>query len=159
MNVRRYLLPTLVVLFAATLWVGCDKDDDDDKIVNNYTLTGPASGTQERPNPVTTAATGTITGDYEKDTKMLHYTITWSNLTGAPAAMHFHGPAVPDSAAGVQVPITNFPTEVSGTVTGMATLTGEQETQLLSGLWYYNIHTAQYPGGEIRGNITVTAED
>jgi hypothetical protein len=33
-------------------------------------------------------------------------------------------------------------------------LTDLQESQLLSGLWYLNIHSQVLPGGEIRGQIT-----
>lgn len=155
---QRYMLQALVIFFAATLWTSCDKKDNNDN--NNQTedtfkLSGNATGTQERPNQVTTEATGTITGTYHTENKMLDYTIAWTNLSAPPAAMHFHGPAAtPDSAAGVQIPITDFPTQTSGTVTGMATLTADQESQLLAGKWYYNIHTSNHPGGEIRGNIT-----
>lgn len=157
---RRYLLQTAVLFFVATLWLGCDKNDDDDnnQKEDTFKLSGAASGAQERPNPVTTNATGTITGTYRKEDKMLDYTIIWSNLSTNPVAMHFHGPAVADSAAGVQVPITGFAAATSGSVSGMATLSAEQESQLLGGLWYYNIHSDTYKGGEIRGNITATAD-
>lgn len=155
---RRYFFQTLILLFATTVWVGCHKDDDDCKPKDTYKLSGNASGANERPTPRETPATGTITGTYNKAENMLHYTITWKDLTVAPSAMHFHGPAVPDSAAGIQIGISGFPTETSGTVSGMETLTDAQETQLLGGLWYYNIHTATYPGGEIRGNIKTTAD-
>jgi hypothetical protein len=53
----------------------------------------------------------------------------------------------------VIVPVTGFPTAPSGTVSGMATLTDDQETDFLAGKWYYNIHTATYTGGEIRGQV------
>lgn len=157
---RRYLFQTLILLFATTVWIGCDKDHDDDCEPKDttYKLSGDASGAKERPNPTETPATGTISGTYNKDDNMLHYTITWKDLTVAPSAMHFHGPATPDSAAGVQIGITGFPMTTTGMVSGMATLSDAQESQLLGGLWYYNIHTPTYPGGEIRGNITTTAE-
>ena len=156
---RRYLFQTLILLSATTIWLGCDKDDDDDdKTVNSYTLSGPASGTQERPTPVTTNATGTISGSYNVNTKVLDYMISWSNLSADPAAMHFHGPAGPEETALPVVPIENFPVAKTGMHMAKDTLTTEQETQLLTGKWYYNIHTSTYPGGEIRGQITTTAD-
>jgi uncharacterized lipoprotein NlpE involved in copper resistance len=140
------------------LFAGCDNDDDDAATVNQvYNLRGNANSAQEAPTRVTTAATGTITGTYNKQTNALQYTINWTGLEGGnPVAMHFHGPADPGVAAGIVVPITGFPTTATGTYTGNATVTDAQETELLNGLWYYNIHNATYPGGEIRGQVFLT---
>ena len=153
---RKYLFQTMIVLATAAVWTGCD--DDDDITEDRYSLSGPASGTQERPDPVQTQATGNITGTYRAESNILDYTITWNNLSGPPLMMHFHGPATVDTFAGVQRPINGFPQTPSGTVSGVDTLTAEQETQLLSGLWYYNIHTQNHMPGEIRGQITATKQ-
>ena len=90
---------------------------------------------------------------------MIEYTVTWSGISGPPIAMHFHGPADVNTAAGVAVAIP-FPNGAgaSGTTTGSATLTDTQEAELLAGKWYYNIHTDANKGGEIRGNITAKAD-
>ena len=53
------------------------------------------------------------------------------------------------------IPLGAFTGMTSGNLTGMATITGTQETQLLSDLWYINIHTSLYTGGEIRGQVQV----
>ena len=131
----------------------CDKDEDDTPTETEYTIMGNANGSQEAPNRVTTTASGTITGTYNKTTNMLHYTITWTGLSGNPSAMHFHGPADPGVAAGVLIPITGFTAATSGSVAAMATLTDAQESDMINGKWYYNIHTAANPGGEIRGQL------
>ena len=139
------------------LSVGCDKDDDDDKDEDHYKLSGAANGAAERPTPVTTNGTGTITGTYHLEDNMIEYTITWKDITGPPSAMHFHGPADVSTAAGVAVGITvPAGAGTSGTVSGSATLTDAQEADLMAGKWYYNIHTAFKPGGEIRGQVAVT---
>jgi hypothetical protein len=152
---RKYLFQSMIVLATAALWTGCDKEDDEP---TQFTLSGPASGTQERPTPVTTPATGNITGTYNKNTKILDYTITWTGLTANPFAAHFHGPAGPEEAAPPVVTIENFPTTQAGTITSRDTLTSELETQLLTGKWYYNIHTTTHTGGEIRGQITASPQ-
>ncbi len=41
----------------------------------------------------------------------------------------------------------------SGYITGVLTLTEEQEQDLLAGKWYLNFHTTRYPDGEIRGQL------
>lgn len=136
------------------LVTSCDDDDDDlpgEKIT--YNISGAASGSQEVP-AVTTAATGSITGTYNKNTNVLNFTITWSGLSANIVGMHFHGPAVAGENASVAIGITGAPTTTSGTHTGSVTLTDAHETDLLAGRWYYNIHTSTNANGEIRGQIT-----
>ncbi len=38
-------------------------------------------------------------------------------------------------------------------INGNATLTDDQITQLQGGQWYFNLHTAKFPDGEIRGQV------
>jgi hypothetical protein len=90
---------------------------------------------------------GTITLD--TGTNLLSWSITWSGLLGTPTLMHFHGPALPNQNAGVQVG-----TGVVGPpVVGNAVLTAAQVNDLLAGLWYLNLHTTAFGGGEIRGQV------
>ncbi|MDX2473382.1 MAG: CHRD domain-containing protein [Candidatus Krumholzibacteria bacterium] len=93
--------------------------------------------------------TGTANISYDDVSKILSWSITWSGLTGTPTAMHFHGPALPNQNAGVQVGVG-----VVGTpVVGNAVLTLAQEVDLFAGMWYLNLHTTTSPGGEIRGTV------
>ncbi|HYH15562.1 MAG TPA: CHRD domain-containing protein [Flavisolibacter sp.] len=156
MFVKKFYTDVFLLLIAITLFLpACDTDlGEDDGKQTTYSLSGNANGANERPNPVTTAATGTIAGTYDDNTNMLNYTITWTGLSGPPIAMHFHGPADRNTPAGVVIPIP-LPSNpaAAGSVTGSATLTAQQETELLSELWYYNIHTDLNQGGEIRGQV------
>ena len=77
------------------------------------------------------------------------YTVTYSGLTGAATAAHFHGPAKPGANAG---PIITLD-KLSSPIVGLSTLTAEQGKQLADGLWYLNVHTAAHPPGEIRGQL------
>ena len=82
-------------------------------------------------------------------TNLLTWNITWSGLIGTPTLMHFHGPALPNQNAGVQVG-----TGVAGPpVIGNAVLGAGQVADLLAGLWYLNLHTTFATGGEIRGQV------
>lgn len=102
--------------------------------------------------PNNSAGSGTLEATLDKTSNELTWTVTFIGLTGPATMAHFHGPAMPGSNAGVVVP---FASAVSP-VEGKATLTPAQVADLMAGKWYANVHTAANPGGEIRGQLTVT---
>jgi hypothetical protein len=101
--------------------------------------------------PNTSKGHGELKGSIDTDTDELTYHITFEDLTGPATAAHFHGPAMPGQNAGPQVPIKTTPIE--SPIDGTATLTADQVKDLLAGKWYFNVHTEQNKGGEIRGQI------
>ncbi len=102
-------------------------------------------------NPATPAtATGNAAINFDTISKQLTWNINFSGLSAAAVAAHFHGPAGVGQAAGVQVNIGTI-SGLSSPMAGSTVLTTAQENELLSGLWYINIHTALNPPGEIRG--------
>jgi hypothetical protein len=118
-----------------------------------YTLDLALSGQNEVP-PNAGNATGILMGSYDDATNVLSITMMFNGLSATAIAAHFHGPASPGTNGPVQIPLTGFPTGVtSGTYSNSFTLTPEQESQLLCGLWYVNIHTTTFPGGEIRSQL------
>jgi hypothetical protein len=124
---------------------------------NNYPISGTYSGSQEVPANASTA-TGTITGVYNDFTNTIYYSISFSALSSNTTAAHFHGPAAAGVSAAVMIAHAGFPVGVtSGTYASSHVLTNAQETDLLAGLVYSNIHTANFGGGEIRAQITVGA--
>lgn len=151
-RLTEFVSKSSLLALSALLFIlpACDKDDEE-KV--EYTITATADGDQEV-DDVTTNGTGTVSGTYNKNTNRLTYTATWQDLSGPATNMHFHGPALAGVSAGVVIPITGFTNTVEGNVSGSADLTEEQEADLLAGEWYYNVHTAAYPPGEIRGQVT-----
>jgi hypothetical protein len=101
--------------------------------------------------PKDSAGTGSLTATLNTDTNELTYHIEFSGLTGPVAAAHFHGPAAEGANAKPQLPIKGTP--ITSPVDGKATLTAEQAKELVDGKWYFNLHTAANPGGEIRGQV------
>jgi hypothetical protein len=101
--------------------------------------------------PKDSAGTGSLTATLNTDTNELSYHIEFSGLTGPVAAAHFHGPAAEGANAKPQLPIKGTP--ITSPVDGKATLTAEQAKELVDGKWYFNLHTAANPGGEIRGQV------
>jgi CHRD domain len=101
--------------------------------------------------PKDSGGTGTLTATLDTTTNQLTYHVEFSGLTGPAAAAHFHGPAAPGANAGPQVAVKMSP--IASPIDGTATLTPAQAKDLLAGKWYFNIHTAANPGGEIRGQV------
>ena len=117
-------------------------DIDGDQVINR------PSGLESSP------ATGFATMTLDDVTSLFSWNITWSGLLADETVMHFHGAATRDENAGIQV---NFG-DISGITSpsiGSTTITSTQAADLLAGLWYINIHTELYPGGEIRGQVEV----
>ncbi|MEO7263590.1 MAG: CHRD domain-containing protein [Ferruginibacter sp.] len=114
------------------------------------------SGANENP-PNSSTATGTVIGTYDDLTNKIFYTVSFTGLTTAATGAHFHAPATTTANGPVIVPFTNFPAATSGTYSGSATISDLQETQLFAGLWYANIHSSTYPGGELRVQVILGA--
>jgi len=119
-----------------------------------YPFTATYQGSQEVPANNSTA-TGTITGTYDDATNTISFSITFSGLGSNAMAAHFHGPAFPGISAAVTYAHAGFPTGVtSGTLaTTTQVITDAQEKDLLAGKWYSNIHSTNFPNGEIRAQI------
>lgn len=100
--------------------------------------------------PTTSAGTGA--GTLTIVNSLLSYNITFTNLLSPATAAHIHGPATASQNAGVLLPFS-APAASSGTIAGTVALTSQQLYDIVSGLTYANIHTTNYPGGEIRGQI------
>ena len=90
-------------------------------------------------------------------TRKITYTIGFNSFGSAVQTAHFHGPVLTGQNAPPvtpSIPITDLTSPIDGT----ATLTDAQFLQALNGEWYFNIHTADFPAGEIRGQVTSHVE-
>ena len=118
---------------------------------------------------------------FDNVSKLLTINVGWgtgngfaTNLTGASTNAHIHGPTTTANGnnfteiAGTMInlqvspaPGFNINTSASaGTITGTGTnpLTPAQETALMEGRTYLNVHTAVNTGGEIRGFLVPIPE-
>jgi hypothetical protein len=113
----------------------------------------PLTPTQETTVPAS-IGTGSVTALYDSGTKLLMYSIVYQlNPSSTATAAHFHGPALLGANAGVQIGLPTAPTGNAGKLTGVVTLTAAQETDLLAGKWYFNIHSTLAGGGEMRAQL------
>lgn len=128
---------------------------------NSYALVYPfnlsLSGLQEVP-PNASPATGNISGTYDDISKTISFNITFTGFIGLTTAAHFHGPAAPGVNGPVLIGLTGFPLGVTNGAYGNAfVLNPTQETHLLGGLVYCNLHSNIFPGGEIRTQMILDA--
>ena len=107
------------------------------------------SGANEVP-AVVSSATGSVTGTFNKTTKILSINVTYAGIT--PTAWHIHKGAAGATGGVIFQLGTTFATPFAFST---AALTMEQETDLLAGNYYVNIHSAKSGSGEIRGNLIV----
>ena len=149
-------------MIALAMSIGSCSKDDDSVVVSNFTgtlagdtnvvyATSTLSGLNELP-PVITAATGTVSSSYNKTTKILTSKVEYSSGL-IPTKIHIHrgevglaGPVTFDAVS----PSSSFPNPFTYSTVA---LTPTQETDLLNGLNYFNLHTAVNPGGELRGQL------
>ena len=84
---------------------------------------------------------------YDSTAHSLEYYVNYDGV--APSKVDLHGPAAANvkAASILDIPLSESP--ISGTVR----LTPEQESELLAGRMYLDIHSQKYPDGEIRGQI------
>jgi hypothetical protein len=134
------------------------------------TFTVSLDGAQDGGLGRTGSGSGTITFDNVANTLTFN-NIAWSGLSANSTAAHIHGPGAPGVPAGVLYPLNPTYTTVggtSGTFSGTLPLVtnpngttftiADQVTQLEGGLWYLNIHSTAFGGGEIRGQVLPVPE-
>ena len=108
------------------------------------------AGANEVP-AVPSQGTASATVTLDTVTRALQWNMDVKGLSGPITAAHFHCPATPEQNAPVSIPIAGA--GATSPLKGTATISPEQMNNLLSGRCYLNVHTAQHPQGEIRGQV------
>jgi hypothetical protein len=119
--------------------------------VSAYAETGYSAdldGSQEV-GPNASPATGHATVVLNNAQDMIHVHLEFSGLLGPQTGAHIHGAATAGVNAGVQIALPNgSPIDVD------LAITAAQVTMLQGGLMYINVHSTEFPGGEIRGQLS-----
>jgi plastocyanin len=123
------------------------------------------NGANERPNAVNTMANGAAV--FTRSGSTMTYVVTYQGIASNPTGMHIHAPAGPNGTAGIIVDLMRTPlTGTSGVLTGSFSATDIRgiagqppisldslSTILRNGQGYVNVHSSQFPAGEIRGQL------
>jgi len=162
------------LLFAVLMLFGSAKAD-------TVVLTATLTGAQEVP-PTGSPGIGSALVTVDTVTNLMTVNVSFAGLVSPTIASHIHCCAPPGVNAMVATTVPTFPGFPLGVTTGTYLITLDltlassynpafitahggtvagAEAALLAGLvsgqTYFNIHTSQFPGGEIRGQLQVQA--
>jgi hypothetical protein len=156
---RMTKMTLLASLLLATVFMfsSCSKEDDSG-ISLTYSLSGSATASQTGNSGNTSSGSSNFTGTYDATTKVMTYTTTWTNLSGAPTSGGLFLGAVGQAGTSIYVWSLGSGLSTSGSFSASSTLNAEQEAQLLAGNAFYLLSTAAYASGEVRGQISASAQ-
>jgi len=156
----------VVTGLALVLLVGIACDEDSTGPAEPTSFAATLNGAAERPNAVTTTATGAATVTINEAASTMDFTVTVNGIVNVIAA-HIHvgrtdaaGPIVVNLLPTAPAPGTITGSLSTGTITQTNITTGVPITfaSLVSlmrkGDTYVNVHTQANGGGEIRGQLT-----
>ncbi|HET7288624.1 MAG TPA: CHRD domain-containing protein, partial [Pyrinomonadaceae bacterium] len=114
-------------------------------------FTATLTGSQETP-PNNSTATGRATLLLSPDEKTARVSLAFAGLSSGQTDAHIHGPAPAGVSASAIFPlplgqVSDFP----------ITLTAAQVQDLKNGLLYVNVHSSNFPTGEIRGQFGLSS--
>ena len=139
-------MPRALAILAFTLLAGASLPAAT-ALAKVYVYNCVLSPKQESPP---TASSGAGGGYFviDTDANQVKYWISFGGLTSPENAAHIHGFAAPGLGGGI---LTSLP--AGNPKIGTWNYTEPQEASILAGLAYANIHTDNFGGGELRGQI------
>lgn len=132
--------------------VACGGDNDNNTpVATSSTLSAALSGDQESPTPTITGALGTGTLTLSMPSRALSGSIAINGMTATMA--HVHQGEVGVNGGVIVNLAESTPGSGNWAVPAGTVLTEAQATAFSAGGLYFNAHTTENPGGEIRGQI------
>lgn len=135
--------PGLVVAVLALSPLTASAESPPSEVTYSVTLEGC-----QRSPVVSTAARGSALVRMSLFSDVMTYSVAFADLGSAEVSAHIHGPA----ARGADGPIV-FTLPLGTSKDGTFNLTPQQQGELQSGRWYIDIHSVDWPDGELRGQI------
>jgi hypothetical protein len=148
---RALLRTTLAVALPPSTLTGCAQFESffSSTPANIIVLTAHLDGASEVPSNGRLGE-GDAVVRYNRETGELDWEVQYERMSGPITGAHIHGPAGPDANGPVVIQFSN--TGVSP-IKGRTRIRPVQARELVSGLWYVNLHTLAHPNGELRGQL------
>jgi hypothetical protein len=122
--------------------------------LNASTFSMTMTGAQEVP-PNSSTATANVTVVLNRNNGAVTVTGSFTGLGSDATVAHIHGPAAVGVAGPILFPL-NVPSAPSGSISGTGTMSTVQMNDMLGGQTYVNIHSVNFPNGELRAQIVPT---
>ena len=122
--------------------------------VSGIGFTVSLDGNQVTPTPVTTNASGTGWVVLDNNGAEINHSLTVAGLSSNLTAAHFHNAPI-GTSGGVVHPIAFSDSTSTGSWTGFA---DNMISELLKNNLYLNVHTVNFPAGEIRGQVILRSD-
>lgn len=146
MNRRSTSLISTVLVAMGLIFQSCAEDNPTVPVTFQVVL----NGTNEKPKTTNSTATGTFVGILKEDTRVMSYTVTYAGITPTMGHMHRIDTTKTDGTGPVEI---TFPNQASPIVSSTPELTPLQMYRLKNNQYYVNLHSTQFPDGEIRGDL------
>lgn len=145
---KRINLPAGMLAILAGLMISFSscEDDDDNKGNDEVVFRATLSGASEVP-PNMSAATGDATLTFNESTNTFSIVVNYTGVDATGAHIH---KGAPTESGGVVFPFNQLASPINYT---SSPLDSAQKADLFANMYYVNIHSAAYPGGEIRGQL------
>ncbi|MBN8825602.1 MAG: CHRD domain-containing protein [Spirosoma sp.] len=124
--------------------------DENENPILPTTFTAVLNGTNEKPTATSSKATGSFRAILDESTSVLSYTVVYEGLTPTMGHLHRIDTTRTDGTGPIDIPFPSLTSPITGSTSALTPL---QIYRLKHGQYYANLHTAQYPAGEIRGEI------
>lgn len=112
------------------------------------------SADQEVPVVNSPAARGFGSLVLSADETMIDVVVSFAGLSSAQTMSHIHAPALPNNTTGVAIDIGTAAGAVTqGEVRATRAISRLQLAQMRAGLAYFNVHSTNFSGGEIRAQV------
>jgi hypothetical protein len=123
-------------------------------IAQVYTVSSSMNGANEVPS-VESEGSGTLTGTYDASLNEITLSVTYVNLNSGLTASHLHKAATGLNGGDI-ISLNPSTGSNSGSISGTFTIQEIDEADLIAGNVYVNLHSTTSPGGEIRGQLSLT---
>lgn len=157
-QVKTSTLLSSLALATVLIFASCTKSDEGLNASVMYSLSGSANGSQAVPASSNSNGSGNLSGTYSKSTRVMTYTTTWTNLTGAPLTGGLYTGVAGQIGISISAWSLGSGLSTSGSFSSSTTLNADQEAQLLAGKCYYILGTAANASGEIRGQVSASVQ-
>ncbi len=127
--------------------------------ISGQTVGAVLTGSQEVP-ATASPGWGNFTGTFDSTHSNLTITWTVANLGAPITGFHIHQKAAGQQTGGIVFNVQGLGgTFVNGKLTGTFPITPTLATQILTSPsdFYVNVHTSQFPGGAVRGDLAINS--